>query len=447
MAVRDAAGESVHVGLAALTLACLTGPTSLGEIGMVPLAVCWLVRARFIAGLWAPLWLGPLGGACLLFTAWLGLGLLWTGDRGLGWEEFSQTRWLLLVPMLFPVMHRRGVLIGALLVGFAAGQGTQALHGLGRLAGWEWLTWNRMSGRNSGWWDPAVGGTLLMAALGLHLPAAVGRGVGGRARALGVAGSVAAGLGILATGTRGAWLAAPVLVLAAAALGHAGGAGRARAGRGGRGRTALVMVLVGLGVVGVATPLAWGPVSRRATEGWREVSAALRDGAYDSSTGARLAMKVWAWRAFVEQPLMGVGTGGYRAWARGRAEAAGMDPARLPVHAHAHDTALHLAASHGVVGLALGGLLAGAGLANGHRLGRRAERRVGRGAQGGGTGGGGAMDAWAMGPHTAMLGLLLMLPFDTLHVSTQPAAMFAALLALCPEQVVHRPGRGDACAC
>src|SRR5690606_40313370 len=62
-------------------------------------------------------------------------------------------------------------------------------------------TWNRLPGRNSGWWDPVIAGSLLTAALGLHLPAALwGKKVW---RALGIAGCAITLPGILATGTRG----------------------------------------------------------------------------------------------------------------------------------------------------------------------------------------------------------------------------------------------------
>ena len=56
-----------------------------------------------------------------------------------------------------------------------------------------------------------MGGSVLVAGLGLHLPAAImGRGWG---RTLASGGAMVTALGILGTGTRGAWIAGLLLVM------------------------------------------------------------------------------------------------------------------------------------------------------------------------------------------------------------------------------------------
>ncbi len=63
------------------------------------------------------------------------------------------------------------------------------------------MTFDRLPGRNSGWWQPVVGGTMLTAGVGLHLPAALtGRG---KWRLIGVFGLVASISGVAATGLAG----------------------------------------------------------------------------------------------------------------------------------------------------------------------------------------------------------------------------------------------------
>jgi O-antigen ligase len=136
-------------------------------------------------------------------------------------------------------------------------------------------------------------------------------------------------------------------------------------------------------------------------------------------TGARIAMKLDAVAAVRAHPVAGLGTGGFRAWTLERRDGDGAG------FGHAHDTILHVAASNGLVGVAL--LLAVFGFAL---------RDAWRNASTHGLG------TYHAGPMVALLGLALATPFDTLHVSATAASVTGILFALClapPRDDDHEP--------
>jgi O-antigen ligase len=356
--------------------------------------------------------------------------LAWSPEVKQGLREVGANRWVWAIVLLWPVMMHRTLLIAALAAGFLCGNMSQLLHAVGQAWSIEWLVWPRLEDRNSGWWDPVVGGTLLVGALGLHLPAAaMGRGL---ARALGLAGTVVTLLAIVATGTRGAWIAAAGLVVIVAGVAVAmrlRASSRLSIERSGRsertegvtrgssvakiGTAALVILIAG--VVG------WVAVGdsalRRIAEARQEVSRA-QEGDYETYTGARLLMAQWAARAVREQP-MGVGAGGYRAWVHERMRERGAEQLVPYVHGHAHNALLHIGATVGVVGLVLAGMVMLAGLWGGFsHLGP------------------GGLGSYSAGPGFALVGLVLVSMFDVVHLNAQTGALLAGLLGLC---LVSRP--------
>ena len=415
---RDAIGDRIHLGLALLGAAALAGPVTMTEIAFAPLLVFSLVRVLNAGPTWIH-WLGqPVMLGTLALAVWQGVGLWWSGDRVLGLDQMASLRWVLLGLLIWPVIERRRWIIYALAAGLLAGNLAQAGHAVGRAWDIEWLTWPRYRHRNSAWWHPVVGGTMLTAALGLHLPAALM----GRGRARWVA-MVLAGvtlLGVVATGSRGAWLASAGLVVisvgvAVATRGLRGprGAGSGGPGSSGpdSGRTGVPGVVGGAAVVLlVGAVMWWGlgeTVTKRAAKAQKEVTAALA-GDTASDTGRRIEMLVWAWRAAAARPVTGVGTGGYRAWVEARDEDA-------VVFDHAHNAPMHLLASNGLVGLGLGAFVIAAGLRGGMR----------------GLGGA-SLGTYDAGPVFAIVGLLLVSAFDAVHINAQTAAMLGLLLGLCP---------------
>ncbi len=410
---RDAIGDKIHTALACLAAFGLAGPTSAVEIAYLPLLVFFFVRVVNAGPTWIH-WLGqPVMLGALALAAWQAISLAWSGDRWLGLDHLGSLRWLAIGVLFWPVIERRRAIVAAFALGMLAGNASQLAHAVGTAAQIDWLTFPRAKFRNSGWWDPVVGGSLLTAALGLHVPAAILARGGARWLALAASGVTLAG--ILATGTRGAWIAAAGLIAISAAWG-AWTALRANAWtvRGTLARGA-VLALV-LAVAGGGVWLTAGDtITRRYDKAREEISAAFR-GDDDSDTGARISMIYWATRAFGDRPISGVGTGGYRAWVEDRADGTN-------VHDHAHNAPLHIAATTGVVGLALAGYVVLVALRAG-----LARFPVTPGARG--------WNAFDAGPVFAIVGLLLAGLFDGVHLNTQTAAVLGLMLGLCP---VWRP--------
>ncbi len=409
----DPFGHTVHAWLGALACASIAAPTSAVEIGAIGVVAAMLIRFHRH---WRTIPLFFMQPLMLVVLAWALLGLasrLWTLGPHTEWvHEFGVFRFVVLAAALWPVADRRALLLGALVVGFAAAQLSQLTHAIGTAFDIDALTWNRLPGRNSGWLDPVVGGSMLTAALGLHLPAALwGRG---RWRLLGALGSGAILLGILATGTRGAWLAAAGLVGIACVVAIAKIRPRARGVR------AAVLLL---GIVSIGATVAWLTVGEQLRErfdtGRREVVGAIEREEFTTDTGARLMMGWWAVQALADRPLSGTGLGGYEAWTRAHVAAQGIDPTTRRFHAHAHNALLHVAATLGVPGLLLA--LAFVTLA----IAGSARRQPGDGPPG-----------YADGPCFAIVGLLLVSAFDSIHVNSQTAALLAVLLIFA---VRHRP--------
>lgn len=408
--VGDPFGDRVHVWLAMAWCLCLGFPTSVVEIASIPLIGFFLLRTPKIWRTWGSFAVQPLTLAIGAWVLWQAITLSWTPDLNRGLQELAANRWVWATWVLWPVMHRRPWLIAALCVGFLLGNLSQVGHAVGKAAGLQWLTWPRLENRNSGWWDPVVGGSLLTGILGLHLPAAV-MGAG-RQRWFGLAGAAATLLAIFATGTRGAWIAAAALVGLALLV----GIGRGIAVGGKTARNLLVVVAAMAVVLAIAGVLLRGTITQRFDEGRREVAAALKQGDYASDTGKRILMWKAAAQAVEAHPIRGVGAGGYQKWSLEHVRVNGEPPPPDAIHAHAHSAPLHIAATTGLLGLALAGVVIALAL-------RGAVSELGPGEIG----------SYAAGPAFAIAGLMLAGLFDPVHLNAQTGALLFTLMALCLE--------------
>lgn len=415
----DAFGHRLHLAFAMLFCFLLPWPTSIVQFAGIPLMVFFVLRTPHIWRTWGSLAMQPLLLAIGLFVAWQATTLLWSGDSRQGLRELSSNRWVWTLWLLWPVMMHRNLLIGALAAGFLCGNMAQVLHAVGLQTGTQWLIWPRLPDRNSGWWDPVVGGTMLVGALGLHLPvAAMGRG---KWRVVACAGAAITLLGIFATGTRGAWIAAIALIalilctaVVRQVLLSRRSAGRSRAW-GLSPALALVVLVFSAGIAGWI--FVGDSMLRRIDEARSEVTR-VSAGDYETYTGARILMAEWAATAAVEHP-MGVGAGGYATWTQEQLRLRGRDHLIPHVHSHAHNAFLHIAATLGIVGLAFALLIVGLALvgAFGHL-------------------GPAGLGSYAAGPGFALLGLLLVSPFDVVHMNSQTSALLGTLCALC---LISRP--------
>jgi O-antigen ligase len=393
---RDRIGDRIHLALACVCMALVSGPVSVAVLAPVPLVVFFFVRVLNTG----PIWIHGLGQPVVIATGllagWMALSLAWSSDPATGFEMMGQLRWMTLLVFVYPVIERRMALIAALALGFVLGHGAQvidAFNGFGN----AWLAdalWHEPE-RISGWWDPAVGGSVLVGALGLHLPGALGGK--GRARWVALLGCAITTIALVATGTRGAWIAALVMLVLAI------GARVVMSRRYGVGIALLIVVLVGAGVSFALVREGAGVRIDQAREQIRRAS----EGDLDSTIGARISMADKAIESFAAHPVRGVGAGGFR----GVMETT---DSTLDDAAHAHNQVLQWASELGFVGLAMGVLVVVCALVGAARWAR--------------------LDPWSYraAPLWGMIGLVLVSAFDSVMVNLHSAALFGALSALCP---------------
>jgi len=409
----DPKAARVYLWAAMIAAAALLGPTTMTEWAGLPLLLCTIARLRTTlnAARWAMV--QPLYIALALFCIWQWTSLAWSPDVREGIKQAGATRWIWFYPLFFPVLRHRRMLIAAAMTGFLIGNATQLAHALGQALHIPALTWNRLPGRNSGWWDPVVGGTLLSGALGLHLASLFF--CAGRGRVLGLLGTAITLLAIFATGTRGAWIASIGLIAITLILFTVKPHSSQREQHPRAGRVALALLVAGLFIATSVLALGSG-VRHRLEQASSDLTAAIKDKNFSTDTGARLMMAWWGVQALGEHPVAGVGAGGFRAWSAAKLRAQGIDPASRDLHAHAHNALLHAGATTGLIGLGLALAIACYGIRNAWREGTLH-------AQG-----------WPseLGPMLALIGLFLVSAFDTIHVNSQTSALLFLLLALSP---------------
>jgi len=396
------AGIIAHSTIAAICIALFVAPTTFGEFAAGTLAVFYLLRLPRTFRIAVACLLQPMTLLIFLWVFWLWLSLQWTPNVSQGLDELASNRWALSIFFLWPVIANRRWFIAALAVGFLLANLAQGFQFVFNDA--DWMPWHREPNRYPGWYDAAVGGSLLTAALGLHLPAAImGRG---RTRLIAIAAAVVTLAGIALTGTRGAWIASTALlgctVLVALVMSP-------------RRRTVFATLGV-LAVAAVAVGLLFRtPIVNRVNEARTEITAAFEDGNYTSPTGARIAMAGHAIEAFAAHPIRGVGAGGYKTWVDQHLVDSGIDPADRFVADHAHNALLQVAATTGLVGLALAACFLALAFRNTFcRLDRT------------------TIGTYAAAPGFALLGLLLVSAFDVVHMNAQTAAVIGVLLAVTP---------------
>lgn len=400
----------IHAAVAAVCVAGIAGPMSVAEVSFFVLLGFLVLRVLWTRRLWIHSVGQPVFLMLLVWAAWQALSLAWSRDPRTGLQELSDLRFALLIPALWPIIESRRLVIAALCTGFLLGNLMQFVEVI--FQGREWLPFTHMPNRFPGWWGAATAGSLLTAALGLHLPAAIlGRG---RTRLIGCSLALMTALGLLATGSRGGWIASTVLIVINLSLGLVSGM-RDQPRR-------IIGVCIFLGLVALVAGLALrGPITSRVIEARDEIRGALDRNEFTSPTGARIAMGVWGLRAFAAHPIEGVGAGGYRTWVMNEIEHQGLDPDKYSIHDSAHSTPIHIAATGGLVGITLTLLLiAFIGWAAWHSV--PPESR----------------GTYAAGPACALLGLVLVCAFDTIHLSSRTGALIGVLLALCPAYLPPR---------
>ena len=416
----DRIGHTLHTWLASGWCFFATWSATVVEFATAPLLVYTVIRVLNTWRVWRVFWTRPVVVLFCLLAAWDLVTLAWSPDRAEGLNDLAKIRFGATSWALWVVMDRRRLLIASLAAGFLVGNLVQAVDWYGSTFDIAAIDWRPEHDRYAGWWAPAVGGSLLAAAFGLHLPTAVwGRG---RIRWLAMAALAATTAGLLATGTRSGWIAAAGLICVAGVIGIARWARTPRTVGSWRWKAGS-LIAVGLGVAlaaGVWMTIG-DSIARRAREGWAEVHAAVTRGDYSTWTGGRIDMARLALQAVTEHPVRGIGMGGFRAWTNQERKERGDRIRRRtgapdPPYPHAHNTLLHAAATTGLPGALLL-------VAIGAALLRGAFHREQLGA--------GGLGSYEAAPGFAVLGLALVSPFDTVHVNAPTCAVLAILVAMC----------------
>lgn len=427
----DRFGDRIHFWLAILFCVSVGGPVSVMESTGGALVICFLIRAWFIRRavklliVQVPLLL------TLAFCFWQSTTALWSADKHEAILQAGGMRFALMLFALFPLIRYRGWFALAIAAGFLLGNASQLAESVGLLPrAIDRSNAGASQGRIGGWWPEVIGGEVLLAALGLNL-GAMYQGVrlapaNGKYRIWRIA--LISGLlacatlaGIVATGTRAAWIVAAVLIGLAAVCIIARIPSR-------KARVLIAVAAIGsttaLGLVAYAA--AGEGVNRRVIDARNEISRMVDRGEYQTNTGLRIKMAQWAWQAFTEHPVRGIGVGGYRAYVLAKKPAAaGNELAAIELferegHGHCHNALLQAMATTGAPGMLL---LAGAivtALYAGFRRGSA------------GVKGGPLVLAYAAAAPWALLAMCLLWPFDVVYISAQTSAALFTAMALCP---------------
>ncbi len=399
---RDRPGLAVHLFMGLLTCFTLSFPYAVHEWVLPFAAAASLIR---ITMTWRLLYHMLILPATLVALAWLAfraVSLAWSPDPAFGLVHLSEARYMLLILALWPLMEYRTLLIGAYLAGMFVGNLVQLAEGIGLLTDTPWLIWERHNpGRITGWWRPAFGGASLTVPLAIWLFAAFwARTTRPAMRALAIAMSLVSLAAIIASGTRSAWITAACLVAFVTIV---------RARQALRARTLALWICATVLLAAILAPAAL-PRVRSATD---DLTRVLEQRDFDSDTGARILMWIESARAFASHPIAGIGEGGFRTWARADARTwtdSGVDR----IGEHAHGTIPHVGAVNGVIGLAFFALLGACVL-------RAAWVHPRDGPSG--------LERSLM---LAMVALLIVGQFETLHVGSRLKQHFWLVVALCP---------------
>jgi len=401
-------GHLFHVAAGCALCLAIALPQSFFEIASVVLLATAFLRLYATWRLYPPMLTLPIVALGLAYAAYSLIGILWSPNKNYGANEMGILRWLLVIPAFWPLRHLRRWFILCIVLSYLAVNTAQLIQFLAFEFNWEHLDFDAYPDRISAWLMPASGGSILLASFGLHLPIAMSRQHNLRwpARVL----AIISLLAVIATGARGAWIAAALLTLISLAF----TAWRST----NRGRTLITALVIAVVILPVAWLTLGGKIQSRVAEARSELRSTIDNTDYATSMGARINMWIWASRAFAENPILGTGSGSYQTWVKNEQDKRGIDHAQEPIERNAHGAYIHIAATQGTVGLVLFCALMAAVL-------------IGAAPNSSDT------STYQAGFFMAILALMLVGIFATMHLHTQTAAVLCTLVALAQKPSNH----------
>ncbi|MBN1441081.1 MAG: O-antigen ligase family protein [Planctomycetes bacterium] len=356
---RDPIGHEIHTVLAGLYLFSLPLTTAGSSVTFILLLIVSIVRLRHTAPAYAGLFRCGVLWLVLAWTAWHAASMAWSADPAQGCDELRAARVLATPWMLWPVLDRAGVLILSAIGGVLAANLVQAGQWL-EVFGLSPAENNRLRGLI----HPTQTGAWCVAAMCWSVSGVLlGRGW---IRILSLATLLSAGAGLIATGSRGPWLAGAASVpLAIAVIAIRRPPARP---------AALVLIAAGLaGGLGAAW-FARGFVERRIDTAITELRAGWSEEIYWTDGGLRIGLWRWAWDGFTGSPLVGQGAGSFETIARenpgfaaAREKAAKIASGFCMSRGHAHSDYFQVLCNLGIIGALIGGALVVALLRNAWR--------------------------------------------------------------------------------
>lgn len=341
--VSDPLGHQIHTVLAMVYLFTLPLFTA-GEgisFGLLFLWTCIRLPRTWRSS--AEGWREPMLWAMLAWAAWMLMSFAWSTDRHQAFDELGACRALLTPLLIWPVIDRLPWLIAATLAGVAAQNIEQLLQALG------WLNWRPQEGegRYGGFIHPIQTGAWCVAAMCWQLSAALHSK--GKVRWISVIGLMMATAGLIATESRGPWLAAAIslpLMLVFILI-------RRPQLR----RAAALLIVLGSVAMLAAWPIVKTSITSRITAAADEARLARDQHIYGTSVGSRIGMNRWAWAMFTGHPIIGIGAGSYPKAQKADADyQSGLEQTRTAserlfmTKQHPHSTYLYALACTGLVG-------------------------------------------------------------------------------------------------
>jgi len=369
--IHDGVGHQIHTFLAMLFLGLLPISTAPKDFAFGLLLIWTLIRLPHIWRSFSSLCRQPVVITIVAWAGFFALSMAWSPDAGQGFDEFGAFRVLVIPLLLWPILDRVAWLIGAALLGVFAHNLIQLLQVTAILP----MTPGD-GDRIRGFVHPGKGGAWCAAAVVWHLFALIN--ARGWFRWVSLVLLIMAGLGLAASGSRGAWLSLAVampLALVVTAV-------RRPSARPVIGAVTMTAILLAIAL----WPMVGTSLKSRVDETVAEAREAREQGVYWSSSGLRIALWGWAVEIFRQYPLAGAGAGGFSvryaelplfhracegardlslrevAGARlesptrtdeGRAKKLAERRIKYMSRDHAHSTYLHTLAQQGVVGMAL----------------------------------------------------------------------------------------------
>ncbi len=332
-ATRDLIGEPAHLIAAIFALVMEPLSTATASIGFTTLVVVGALRSPVLLPIWGRmlsfLWVKLL----LVWLAWTALSIAWSPDAVTGVDRLWNLKFLAWIPLLWPLHRRWKWLLGGFLFATAVLQGIQIS---GEFFGRTYKGHSLRSGSR----HPTMAGMWDAIALSCWLFLSVA--AGWRSLLLSVPMAILSAFGFFWAGQRAALFG----ILVELAVANVTLACVARDWM----RKALARCMIGLVIVLCVYFVAGSSLRTKVMQAAKETTQSLHGDAPEI-VEARIAMWTLSLTAWRQQPLCGVGLGGYQSATANIEVKYNQD--NLHVFKTPHSTYITILTESGMIGLAL----------------------------------------------------------------------------------------------